>query len=160
MQFKIIAIPATGDHEAEEDLNRFLRGHRVVSVQKELVQTGTAAYWCFCAEYLDGVKPNADRSKGRARVDYKDVLSEEDFAVFAKLRDVRKQLAAVEAVPVYAVCTNEQLAEMAKSRAASVSDLKRIDGFGEAKAEKYGQSLLAAIVATEKAPDETSGPPD
>ena len=65
MQFKILAIPATGDHEAEEELNRFLRGHRVISVQKQLAQTGTSAYWCFCAEYLDGVKPNADRSKGR-----------------------------------------------------------------------------------------------
>ena len=52
MQFKLFSIPATGDTEAEEELNRFLRSHRAVSVQKELVQGGHTAYWCFCVEYL------------------------------------------------------------------------------------------------------------
>jgi hypothetical protein len=52
MQFKLFSIPATGDAEAEEELNRFLRSHRVVSVEKELVQGGHTAYWCFCVEYL------------------------------------------------------------------------------------------------------------
>ena len=46
---------------------------------------------------------------------------------------------------MYAVCTNEQLAEMAKARAATLADLKKIDGFGDAKAEKYGEAFLAAI---------------
>jgi hypothetical protein len=32
MQFKLFSIPATGDVEAEEELNRFLRSHRAVSV--------------------------------------------------------------------------------------------------------------------------------
>ena len=49
MQFKIIAIPATGDHEAEEDLNRFLRGHRVVSVlfpgQVRLARRSRDRFW-------------------------------------------------------------------------------------------------------------------
>lgn len=64
---------------------------------------------------------------------------------FVRLREARKQLAAKEAIPVYAVCTNEQLAEMAKSRAASLAELKQIDGFGEAKAAKYGEAFLEAI---------------
>ena len=157
MQFKIITIPATGDPDAEDALNAFLRGHRVVSVRQELVCEGSAR-WCFCIEYIDGaVTSGSTKGKGRARVDYKEVLSEEDFAVFARLRDVRKELAAAEAVPVYAVCTNEQLAEMAKSHAASIAEMKKIDGFGDAKAEKYGQSLLEAIAKTERATDETSG---
>ncbi|MFV1968350.1 MAG: HRDC domain-containing protein [Pirellulaceae bacterium] len=116
MQYKILSVPASGDPEADEELNRFLRGHRVVSVQKELVQNNSVAYWCFCIEYLHGAIAGGDKGKGRSRVDYKEVLSEEDFALFARLRDLRKQLAAAEAIPVYAVCTNEQLAEMAKQR--------------------------------------------
>ena len=113
MQFKLFSIPATGDAEAEEELNRFLRSHRAVSVQKELVQGGQTAYWCFCIEYLlDGVPQG--KGGGRARVDYKELLSTEDFAVFVRLRQARKDLAGNEAIPVYAVCTNEQLAEMAK----------------------------------------------
>ena len=145
MQFKIVFVPATGDVDAEEELNRFLRSHRAVSVQKELVRTDSSVYWSFCIEYLHGAPGTADRNAGRRRVDYKEVLSESDFAVFAQLREVRKRLAADEAIPVYAVCTNQQLAEMAKSRPATVSDLKRIEGFGDAKTEKYGEAFLTAM---------------
>ena len=159
MQFKLFSIPATGDAEAEEELNRFLRSHRAVSVQKELVQGGQTAYWCFCIEYLLGSPPEM-KAGGRARVDYKELLSAEDFAVFVRLRDARKQLAGKEAIPVYAVCTNEQLAEMAKARAATLADLKKINGLGDVKAEKYGETFLATIRDTGTRTDETGRQPD
>ena len=142
MQFKLFSIAATGDPEAEEELNQFLRAHRAVSVQKELVQSGQAAYWCFCIEYLTGVPASGERGRGRSRIDYKAVLSEEDFAVFARLRDVRKRLAADEAIPVYAVCTNEHLAEMAKTRAATLADLLRQSLPGIAGSSSEGSSPL------------------
>ena len=50
---------------------------------------------------------------GKQRVDYKEVLSPADFALFAKLRDWRKATAEQEGIPVYAVLTNEQLAAIA-----------------------------------------------
>ena len=157
MQLKLFSIPATGDPQVEEELNRFLRSHRALSVQKELVQSGGAADWCFCIEYLADGAPEVRGGGGRGRVDYKQLLSEEDFAVFVRLRDTRKQFATQEAIPVYAVCTNGQLAEMAKSRAATLADLKKIDGFGDAKAEKYGEAFLVAISPPEGQPRETSG---
>ena len=144
MQFKLFSIPATGDNEAEEDLNRFLRSHRAVSVQKELVESGQTAYWCFCVEYLLGSTPEG-KGGGRQRVEYKEILSAEDFVVFVRLRDVRKELAGKEAIPVYAVCTNEQLAEMAKSRAATLADLK-----GQELVAK-DQAMAAGIAAAIKA---------
>jgi superfamily II DNA helicase RecQ len=148
MQFKLLSIPAGGDAEVEAELNQFLRSHRAVSVQKELVQNGSGACWCFCIEYLGGAASDSRGGSGRGRVDYKEVLSDEDFKVFVRLREVRKQLAAKEAIPVYAVCTNGQLAEMARSRPATATEMKKIDGFGDAKAEKYGEALLAAIAPT------------
>lgn len=160
MQFKLFSISASGDAEAEEELNRFLRAHRVVPVQKELVRDGGGAFWCFAIEYLLVAAGTQGSDRGRSRVDYKQVLSESDFAVFAKLREVRKLAAAEEAVPVYAVCTNEQLAEMAKSRAATVADLKKINGFGNAKAEKYGQRFVTAILDMSGETNEASGQPD
>jgi superfamily II DNA helicase RecQ len=159
MQFKLFSIPATGDAEAEEELNRFLRSHRAVSVQKELVQGGQTAYWCFCIEYLLGIIPEG-KGSGRQRVDYKEILSAEDFAIFVRLREARKELAGREAIPVYAVSTNEQLAEMAKSRAATLADLKKIDGFGDAKAEKYGETFLLAIGEEVGRTDEAGRKPD
>jgi superfamily II DNA helicase RecQ len=158
MQFKLFTIPATGDNEAEEELNRFLRSQRAVSVQKELVQGCHTAYWCFCVEYLPGISPEG-KGGGRQRVDYKEILSAEDFAIFVRLRDVRKELAGKEAIPVYAVCTNEQLAEMAKGRGVALADLKKIDGFGDAKAAKYGETFLLAIREGIGQADEARGKP-
>lgn len=163
MQYRVFAIPATGSPDLEEELNHFLRSHKVVSVQKTVEMIDGAPRWCFCVEYLEGGASggNAGRSSGRSkRVDYKEVLSEEDFAVYARLRDVRKELAAKEAVPVYAVCTNEQLARMAQTRPDCLVSLKEIEGFGEAKASKYGEALLAARPEEEKDVDETSGRTD
>ena len=93
-------------------------------------------------------------------MDYKEILSADDFAVFVRLREARKQLAGKEAIPVYAVCTNEQLAEMAKARAATLADLKKIDGFGDAKAEKFGETFLAAIREGNGPTNEAGGKPD
>ena len=151
MQFKLFSIPASGDREAEEELNRFLRSHRAVSVQRELVQTGPAASWCFCVEYLLGPQPSGARNGRGGRVDYKTILSDEDFRLFARLREVRKQLAAQEAVPVYAVCTNEHLAAIARTRPTSLSELASIDGFGESKTTKYGKVLLETVQMLERA---------
>jgi len=145
MQFRLFSIPATGDPEGEEELNRFLRSHRAVSVQKELVQTGTAAFWCFCVEFIEGSQGPEQKGGGRRRIDYKEVLSEADFTLFAQLREVRKRLAGEEAIPVYAVCTNAQLAEMAKTRPESLADMKKIDGLGDAKVDKFGEAFLDPI---------------
>ena len=163
MQFRVFAIPATGSPDLEDELNHFLRSHKVVSVQKTVEMIDGAPRWCFCIEYLEGgaAGGNTGRYSGRSkRVDYKEVLSEEDFAVYARLRDGRKELAAKEAVPVYAVCTNEQLAQMARMRPECLASLKSVEGFGEAKASKYGEALLAAIGDEGKEGDETSGRPD
>jgi superfamily II DNA helicase RecQ len=157
MQFKLFTIPATGDTGAEEELNRFLRSNRAVSVQKELVENGDTPCWCFCVEYLlSGPLPEG-KAGGRARVDYKEILSADDFGVFVRLREARKELAAKEAIPVYAVCTNEHLAEMAKNRAATIAELKTINGFGDAKAEKYGEAFLAVVRVGIGHKDETGG---
>lgn len=112
MQLKVFAVPAQGGEELVEEMNKFLRAHRVLSIEKRLVEQG-GAYWSFCVEYLErggegGGPGTADRAK--RGVDYKEILSTEDFAVFAKLRDLRKEMAEKEGVPPYAVFTNEQLA--------------------------------------------------
>ena len=91
--------------------------------------------------------PSGDKSRSRkkSRIDYREILSEQDFAVFSRLRELRKILAEKEAVPVYAVCANEQLAKMSRERCSSLSQLQEINGFGEAKANKYGRAFLEAI---------------
>ena len=105
-----------------------------------------AAGWAFCIEYLDGPVDGGRRS-GK-RIDYKELLSPDQFTVFSRLRETRKRLAEEEGVPVYAVFTNEQLAAIVRAGIKEVSGLTKIQGVGEAKTEKYGAAMVAAIAET------------
>lgn len=144
MQYKVFMIPAQGDPDLEDELNKFLRSHRVVAVKSELIGRENMPGWCFCVEYMDGVVASGRTSK-EARPDYKEMLNEEDFAVFAGLRTLRKDMAAEEGKPVYAICTNEQLAQLARTRPQTIDDFKKISGLGDARAEAYGERILAHI---------------
>ena len=133
------------------ELNRFLGSHRVIGVEKHLVTTGgTGPVWVFCVEYLRGPAPEGRGSGGSAtpKVDYREVLSPEDFAVFSRLREVRKGLAERDGVPPYSVFTNEQLAVMVRQRVADTAGLEKIDGVGAARLEKYGAAVLEVLRAS------------
>lgn len=127
-------------------MNHFLRSHRVVTVGREFVSNGDFSYWCFCVEYLEqGTLIDNSIARKADRIDYKDVLSESEFAVFSRLRELRKDLARQEGLAVYAICTNEQLSAMIQNRCLSIGQLKKISGFGEAKASKYGKAILEIL---------------
>ena len=75
----------------------------------------------------------------------REVLSPEDFAVYVRLRELRKTIAAEEAIPPYSVFTNEQLAAIVTGRVSSKADLGKIAGIGEARLEKYGSRFLSLL---------------
>jgi hypothetical protein len=102
MQYRFLAIPVIDPTQAEAELNRILRSEKVLSVRKEFVNNGDNSFWAVALAYqLTGEGSNKGLDK--AKVDYKYVLSDEDFALFVKLRDWRKGAADVEAVPVYTI---------------------------------------------------------
>jgi superfamily II DNA helicase RecQ len=144
MKYHFFAIPANAPDAAQEELNRFCAGQRVVSVDKQLVQDADRSYWALCVCYLDGQEEPTVAGK-RSKVDYREVLNEQDFAVYAKLRTLRKELAEKEGIPVYAVLTNEQLAEIVRRRVQTAAALREIAGIGDSRIEKYGESLLRLL---------------
>jgi len=140
MQVSIFNVPA-GDALALEEMNRFLRGHRVLTLDR----TWAGAGWSFCVTWQPPVGATAPEPV--TKIDYKAVLDAPTFALFSKLREIRKTLAEKENLPTYAVFTNEQLAAIAKASCASAADLGKIDGIGAARIEKYGAAVLAAVAA-------------
>lgn len=145
IQFKFFIIPVTQSEEAEIDLNKFLRAQRTLTVHKEFVNQGENSHWCLAVEYLTQSQDEDKKGDNRNKIDYREILSAEDFALFAKLRDWRKQAAAREAVPVYTIFTNEQLAAIAQKRVGALKDLKAIDGVGESRVGKYGDEIIKLI---------------
>lgn len=159
MQFQMFTIPAVrANDSAVEELNQFLRSHRVVNVDRQLINDGQNSYWTFCVSWLPAGSPGPKASRSsKPRVDYRQVLNEHDFAVFARLRTLRKELAEAEGVPAYALFTNEQLAEMVRRKAATPTALAEIQGVGEGRVAKYGEAFLSeikgALVPTETKSD-------
>lgn len=88
MKVKLVTIPILDPAAAEDDLNRFLSSHQIVSVNKEFVQIGHNAYWSFVVTYLDSHK--AGNAK-RASVDYREVLNDKDFKRYCPIERVAKQ---------------------------------------------------------------------
>lgn len=142
MQIKIYTIPLFGNEEAVEEMNKFLRGNKVVDITKSLVQQGDMAYWSFCVTYLLGAPPKVQQPiERREKIDYKQILDEAEFARFALLRTIRKQLAEADAVPAFAVFTDVELAEMSKMEQITSKSLLTINGIGDKRVEKYGEPL-------------------
>lgn len=172
MPLQFFVVPVHDDGTAAADLNGFLASHKVLAVERQFVPVGGDSFWAICVDFWQtgGGSSRAGGGGSRvagnqSRIDYKERLPPADFRVFLKLREWRKQTAQAEAVPVYAIFTNEQLAQVVSSKATCKADLAKIEGIGEARVAKYADALFAALEAiTAHAPlskgeDETAGKP-
>ncbi len=163
MQYKFFTITTRGNQENEAELNRFLQHNRILTVHREFVQDGANSYWSLAVEYLSGKDQQTGQPharSGKNRVDYKEVLSPEDFGLFARLREWRKEKAGETGMPVYTIFTNEQLAAIATQRITSKTGLREIDGVGESRIKKYGDAVIQfmrELTTAKQQSDETSG---
>jgi superfamily II DNA helicase RecQ len=152
MQIKFFQIPCTQSDEAESALNRFLGSHKVLRIDKHLVSDCANSFWALSVDYLG--KTSADiHGKGpdfkKNRIDYKEVLSDEDFKIFSRLREVRKELAQRDGVPVFAVFTNEQLAAMVQKKVKGKVEMQQIEGIGKSKMDRWADDMLKVLTRDE-----------
>ncbi|NDK36783.1 HRDC domain-containing protein [Rhodovulum sulfidophilum] len=153
MRVDFFTIPVQAGAEATEELNRLLSSTRILTVDRQFVADGASSFWSVCVVSQTGpVKPGKSPAGKKGAVDYREILSAEDFAIYARLRDLRKELAEREGVPPYAVFTNEQLAAIVQGRVSSLTALRKIDGIGEARADKYGKSVVTLMTGLATAP--------
>jgi superfamily II DNA helicase RecQ len=156
MKFFLISIRSLAEHEQE--LNGFLCRHKVVSIERRVVENGGDSFWMVSVEYVEG----GGRSEGgkpqflRQRVDYEKMMPPPEYRVFCELRDVRKRCAAAEAVPVYLIFSNEQLAQMVQRRCRTAAEIAKIEGVGDEKAGKYADKIIPLLSALEERVDASS----
>ena len=137
-RYNTFFIPHGDDGDAQKRLNDFLSSHRVCKVERAVFPEG----WTFCVEWLPGDGPQGGGGRSAERVDYMKVLPPDEFRRFSALRDRRRSIAQEEKVSAYLVATDAQLAALAKVENPTVADLRGIDGFGDARIEKFGARLL------------------
>lgn len=141
MQIRLFTIPISDNGVIQTELNKFLSANKVLEIGQQFYHSETGAAWCFCVKYL-----SATVSVGQSatsKTDYKNVLGETEFIIFSKLREIRKQLAAQDAVPAFAVFTDAELAEISKLSEISEKELIKLKGIAEKRMKKYGNVLVA-----------------
>ena len=148
MKLHVFSIPALHPDAAQEALNRHLAMHRVSHVDKQFVADGAASFWSVCVSTVDALAdmPAGDNPRRGKTVDYREVLAADEFALYDRLRRLRKGLAEAEGLPPYAVFSNEQLAAMVRGRVLTATALAAIDGVGEARVKRYAASFLAVLI--------------
>lgn len=139
MQFQQFRVPAFDGEGELEKFNTFLRANKILKVDRKFVDNGNDSSWLMLVEYLP-IK-NCEKSTKKPKIDYREVLSADDFVIFDKLRRARKSFAERDGVPAYAVFTNEQLAAMVTGRITTVTALKKLEGVGETRVERYAAIL-------------------
>jgi superfamily II DNA helicase RecQ len=142
MQVQIFSISAIGNREELQKMNAFLRGHKIIDIEKQFVNNASESFWSFCIRYINSDNQlSSNPQTQKAKVDYKEVLDEKTFAVFSRLREIRKEIAKEDAVPAYAVFTDNELSEIAKLPVISESTIQSIKGIGQKKTEKYAITI-------------------
>ena len=99
--------------------------------------------WLFLVEYGAETK---QQNQNAPRIDYREVLNDQEYAAYEHLRQLRKTIAEQQGVPVYAVFTNEQLAGMVKKPPQTIKDILAINGVGEARTKQFGEAFLKACL--------------
>jgi hypothetical protein len=162
MQLRFFTIPIHGGSDIADELNRFLAGSRILSIDRHLVQDGVNSAWAVCVGFESAGQGRPSSTTGGAgkqgKVDYREVLNEADFTVYARLRTLRKEIADQEGLPAYALFTNEQMAEMVQHHLQRWSWYAKIDIrsyfaridhaiLGELLARRFKDQPLLALMA-------------
>jgi ATP-dependent DNA helicase RecQ len=90
-------------------------------------------------------RPKAEKSPKRSRIADAALETEEQLALFERLRDLRRRIAAEQSVPAYVVFADAALADMARRAPATPEEFLEVSGVGAAKLERYGDAFLAEI---------------
>ena len=83
--------------------------------------------------------------KGSAKASTITVVTGDDAPLFEALRAWRAEKAREQGVPAYVILHDKTLGELAMQRPRSLVALLQIPGIGLAKAERYGEALLALL---------------
>ena len=90
------------------------------------------------SDRLQAAPKRPERKRPEAEFSY-------DKALFDRLRELRRSIAAKEGVPAYMVFGDRTLMEMAARRPSSKEEMLAVGGVGEKKFQRYGEAFLKRI---------------
>lgn len=147
---KVLTIKFENNLESFNDsiLSDFLSGKEIIRWESRFFDHKNEHYWSVILEYKSVLPPGEiiTGKKGSLRSEkYKELLTENDWPLFNRLREWRAERVKKDGVPPYIVFNNIQLAKITVTRPSSLNALQQIEGVGNAKREKYGNEIIHII---------------
>ena len=150
MKLRIFTLPWDDAAARFEDreLHRFLDPESpavapdVIEVAQHFLVHERRPVWAIMVMYREGDASPRARADRDFRKDWRAELDEPGRKQYDELRLWRAKAAKREGLPPYLICNNRQLAEMVTRKPASLTALRDIEGFGEAKAARWGEEIL------------------
>jgi superfamily II DNA helicase RecQ len=141
MQIKLFTIPVNDNGVALPEMNKFLKTYKILEVESKLISNENGACWCFCIRYIEQEQNKQTESK--TKIDYRKLLDEPTFRKFARLREIRKKVAADEGISAFIVFTDEELSDLARLEEVTVKSMLSIKGIGEKKVERFAHYFIS-----------------
>lgn len=162
MRCKTFNIPVSSEQalERERKINEFMDANNVKRVFASVANQPEGPLWSVLFFY-EGEAPvtqntaaspsvpiDCERQTPAGPVDSGVSLSREEVKSIMALKKWRADAAAQEGVPVYMVAQNRWLEEIVRIPVRKLEDLKKVGGFGEWRAKKYGPKIVEILNAT------------
>ena len=145
-QMQYFIVPVRAAEESSEAINKFLRSVRPLKMDRQFFDQGENSFWVHYIEYLGAVESSAGSpGQKRSQVDYKDVLSDEDFQVYSRLREWRNEKSVKEDIKAYHIFKNVHLAAFAQNRTVKKEDMAEVNGVGKGRIDKYGDEVIRIV---------------
>lgn len=135
MQIKIYSIPAFGSNSVEEEVNRFLRSHRILQVERHFC-SDNGGYWAIFIEYAD-YAPDSAPANRKDKADATRDLNDKEKERFEYFRKIRREIAQQKSIPAYMVFTDAELAILAKVPELRADTAKDIKGIAPSRLNEY-----------------------
>jgi len=127
----------------------FIKDKVVLSLKEYFFIKNETPYLAIIINYEAVAESTNTIKKGERRGSrdeaWRSLLQDKDMPLFDSLRSWRAEYCKKEGVPPYIICKNEELAKIVVAKPQSITALIQIDGFGKAKAEKYGKAILEVL---------------
>ena len=109
--------------------------------------------WALLLTYRD-LDPRRARPESTAtRKDWRSMLVDDEKKLFDLIRRWRNDKAKADGRPPYVVLTNKQIYEVVRARPKTTTELREIEGVGDARIDSFGAELLAML---DSVPDEAT----
>lgn len=142
MQIKTFSVPVFGNSAIEEEVNRFLRGHRILQVERHFCPDN-GGYWAIFIEFAD-YAPDSAPANRKDKADATKDLNGDEKQRFEYFRKVRREIAQQKSIPAYMVFTDAELAILAKVPELWEDTAKSIKGIAPSRLNEYVSNFYVA----------------